>query len=214
MTNEVKVMSLAARFKTRRTELGMTQVEVANEAGVSQQSIESIESGRTRKPRSLLDLARALKCSPEWLLNGRNVMPLSEISTRHIPILSYVQAGAMTEKRDLQDIEGNLEYVLADADVPETCFALRIDGDSMEPEFRAGDIVIIDPDLCPMPGEFVVAKNNGHEATFKKFRPLGVGTEAFELMPLNPDYPVLRSADLDLQIIGVMIEHRIYRRKR
>ena len=38
-------MSLAARFKARRLELGMTQVEVANSAGVSQQSIESIESG-------------------------------------------------------------------------------------------------------------------------------------------------------------------------
>ena len=55
-------MSLAARFKARRLELGMTQVEVANSAGVSQQSIESIESGRTRKPRNLLDLAKALKC--------------------------------------------------------------------------------------------------------------------------------------------------------
>ncbi|MNP76628.1 hypothetical protein D3C76_1738990 [compost metagenome] len=65
-----------------------------------------------------------------------------------------------------------------------------------------------------MPGEFVVAKNNGHEATFKKYRPLGVGIDDFELIPLNPDYPVLRSADMQLRIIGVMIEHRIYRRKR
>ena len=64
-------MSLAARFKARRLELGMTQVEVANSAGVSQQSIESIESGRTRKPRNLLDLAKALKCSPDWLLNSQ-----------------------------------------------------------------------------------------------------------------------------------------------
>lgn len=36
-------MSLAARFKARRLELGMTQVEVANSAGVSQQSIESMK---------------------------------------------------------------------------------------------------------------------------------------------------------------------------
>ncbi|WP_445497917.1 LexA family protein [Photorhabdus sp. SF281] len=207
-------MSLACRFKSRRIALDMTQTEVAVIAGVSQQSIESIESGRTRKPRNLLDLARALKCSPDWLLNGENVMPLTEISTRRVPILSYVQAGALKEYEDFMNEAGNFEYVLADADTPERAFALRIDGDSMTPEFKAGDLVIIDPDACAAPGEFVVAKNSGHEATFKKYRPLGIGIDAFELVPLNPDYPTLRSADLDLTIVGVMIEHRIYRRKR
>lgn len=207
-------MSLATRFKARRLELGMTQVEVANSAGVSQQSIESIESGRTRKPRNLLELSKALKCNPEWLLNGENIMPLTEISSRRIPVISYVQAGSLTEARAITDLTGDFEYVLADADIPEYCFALRIDGDSMQPEFKEGDIIIIDPELLPMPGEFVVAKNGGHEATFKKYRPLGVGINEFELVPLNPDYPVLRSADMHLQIIGVMIEHRIYRRKR
>ncbi|ELM3736963.1 helix-turn-helix domain-containing protein [Edwardsiella piscicida] len=207
-------MSLAARFKARRLELGMTQVEVASSAGVSQQSIESIESGRTRKPRNLLELSKALKCNPDWLLNGENIMPLAEISSRRIPVISYVQAGCLTEARAITDLTGDLEYVLADADVPEYCFALRIDGDSMQPEFKEGDIIIVDPELLPMPGEFVVAKNGGHEATFKKYRPLGVGINEFELVPLNPDYPVLRSADMNLQIIGVMIEHRIYRRKR
>lgn len=206
-------MSLAARFKARRLELGMTQVEVANSAGVSQQSIESIESGRTRKPRNLLDLAKALKCSPDWLLNGKNIMPLAEISTRRIPILSYVQAGELTEARDITDLTGEFEYILADSDIPETCFALRIDGDSMQPEFKEGDIVIIDL-IYVLHQEFVVAKNDGHEATFKKYRPLGIGIDDFELIPLNPDYPIFRSADMNLQIIGVMIEHRIYRRKR
>lgn len=132
----------------------MTQVEVANSAGVSQQSIESIESGRTRKPRNVpFDLAKALKCSPDWLLNGKNMVPLAEISTRRIPVvLSYVQAGELTEARDVTDLTEDFEYVLADSDVPETCFALRIDGDSMQPEFKEGDIVIIDPDSCPTPG--------------------------------------------------------------
>lgn len=207
-------MSLAARFKARRMELNLTQVEVAAAAGVSQQAVESIESGRTKRPRNLLDLAKALNCSPDWLLNGKNVMPLTEISTRRIPILSYVQAGALTEASEITTIEGNYDYVLADAEITDNAFALRIEGDSMMPEFQPGDIVIIDPELTPAPGEFVVAKNNGYEATFKKYRPLSVGLCNFELVPLNPDYPVLRSADIDLQIIGVMIEHRIFRRKR
>lgn len=207
-------MGLAARFKGRRLELGLTQVEVANAAKVSQQSIESIESGRTRKPRNILDLAKALGCSPDWLLNGRNIMPLAEISTRRVPVLSYVQAGNLTEEKGITDMEGELEYVLADSTVHESCFALRIDGDSMQPEFIEGDIVIIDPELSPQPGEFIVAQNENHAATFKKYRPAGTNVSAFELVPLNPDYPIISSLNSKLRLIGVMVEHRIYRRKR
>jgi SOS-response transcriptional repressor LexA len=36
----------------------------------------------------------------------------------------------------------------------------------MEPDFKEGDI-IVDPELEPVPGEFVVAKNGDNEATFK-----------------------------------------------
>lgn len=36
----------------------------------------------------------------------------------------------------------------------------------------------------------------------------------FELVPLNSDYPTLSSENTPLMIIGTMIEHRIYRRKR
>ncbi|MFM9785689.1 LexA family protein, partial [Streptomyces scabiei] len=65
--------------------------------------------------------------------------------------------------------------------------------------------------------EFVVAKNGGAQATFKKYRPTWIdpkGCQHFELVPLNDDYPVINSDQQPLTIIGVMIEHRIYRRKR
>ena len=90
-------------------------------------------------------------------------------------------------------------------------FALDIEGMSMMPEFRPGDRVIIDPELSPNPGDFVVAKNGGNEATFKKYRPRGVdekGNEIFELVPLNEDFASMRSDTTQLQVIGVMTEHR------
>ena len=87
----------------------------------------------------------------------------------------------------------------------------------MEPDFKEGDIIIVDPELEPIPGEFVVAKNGENEATFKKYRPTFTdltGRQHYELVPLNDDYPTINSSDRPLKIIGVMIEHRIYRRKR
>ena len=99
-----------------------------------------------------------------------------------------------------------------DGPISEVAFALKIKGDSMEPEFKEGDTIIIDPMVAPHPGEFVIAKNGDHEATFKKYRLKANGS--FELVPLNPDYPTIDSDIQPVKIIGTMIEHRIHRRKR
>ncbi|HBR6619831.1 TPA: helix-turn-helix domain-containing protein [Klebsiella pneumoniae] len=209
-------MNLANRAKKRRLELQLTQTEVAERAGVAQQSIEAIENGKTRKPRNLITIAAALECDPKWLLLGGDIVPDYNYGARKIPILSYVQAGAFAALENL-DIDGDFEYVLTTVDLSERSFALRIRGDSMEPDFREGDIVIIDADVYPTPGEFVAASNGSHEATFKKYRPVGIdqqGKEDFELVPLNSDYPICRSWEKPVKIIGTMVEHRIFRRKR
>jgi len=132
-------------------------------------------------------------------------------------LISYVQAGALADKNPIEAFDGSLEYILTDLDLSEHSFALRIEGDSMEPDFKDGDVIIVDPEVEPTPGEFVVAKNGGNQATFKKYRPTYTdlnGCQHFELVPLNDDYPVINSDHQPLVIIGVMVEHRIYRRKR
>ena len=138
------------------------------------------------------------------------------IGVRHIPIISYVQAGMMTEAMDPFALGEGFELVLTDLDVSEGTFGLRIKGDSMLDEFKEGDVVIIDPAVQPLPGDFVVAKNTEEEATFKKYRPRGTsehGEMTFELVPLNDDYPTLNSERDHLRVVGVMVEHRKYRRR-
>jgi len=39
------------------------------------------------------------------------------------------------------------------------------------------------------------------------------GNDIIELVPLNQDFPSLRSDTLPITIIGTMVEHRRYRRK-
>lgn len=81
----------------------------------------------------------------------------------------------------------------------------------MEPDFKEGDIVIIDPSVKPRPGSFVVAKNGREEVTFKKYRPRSfdvLGNEIFELVPLNDDYPIMKSNEQTIEIVGTMVEHR------
>mgnify|MGYP001195784469 CR=1 FL=1 len=210
-------MNLSDRVKSRRLELGLTQAELAERAGTTQQGIVSIESGRTKRPRQLLELAKALQTDPSWLMDGGTFQTIEEVNTRKIPLISYVQAGALTNKNPIEAFDGSFEYVMTDMDWSQYTFALRIEGDSMEPDFKAGDVIVIDPEIEPAPGEFVVATNGDHEATFKKYRPTGIGlygVDSFELTPLNNDYPSVKSTEIPLKILGTMVEHRIYRRKR
>ena len=99
-------------------------------------------------------------------------------------------------------------------DVPDNAYALTIKGSSMEPVFHEGETVIVNPDLSPRPGDYVVARiDNGcmNEATMKQYAVTGFdkyGRETFELRPLNPLYPTLSSQELQLQLCGVVVECR------
>lgn len=37
----------------------------------------------------------------------------------------------------------------------------------MEPDFKEGDMLIVDASIAPKPGSYVIAQNGSHEATFK-----------------------------------------------
>nr|WP_274605082.1 S24 family peptidase [Pantoea agglomerans] len=128
-----------------------------------------------------------------------------------VPVISYVQAGVWSHECDARNLEGNIDYVFSTGNFSQGTFALKIKGKSMEPDFVEGDLILIDPELSPQPGDYVVAKNGEDEATFKKYRARGVtedGKEIFELVPLNEDFAVRSSAKEKFNIIGVLVEHR------
>ncbi|HDL5976629.1 TPA: helix-turn-helix domain-containing protein [Mannheimia haemolytica] len=218
----MNTQTLGDRIKSRRKELKLTQKDLATALkGVSHVAVSQWESSTT-KPNSenILDLSTVLQCDISWLLRGNgesNVLPASLGMTK-IPLISYIQAGQWTGIDDFRETCGDYEYILTDLEVSEDAFALEIKGDSMEPDFIEGDRVIIDPDVQPHAGEFVAAINGDYEATFKKYRPLEdldeYGRQHFELIALNPDYHKLSTLKQEIRIIGTMVEHRIYRRKR
>ncbi|MGO3890106.1 MAG: LexA family protein [Paenalcaligenes sp.] len=217
--------NLAKRLKHAREQVGLSQAALAKLIGSGQSTIGSIENGRNQGSGKLLQIARALRVRPEWLETGRggmhennnspsNVVPAS-IGERRIPLLNYIQAGIFTDAGQNFTME-DVEYLLTDLDLSERAFALQIKGDSMLPDFREGDRIIVDCEVTPRPGDFVVAKNSEQEATFKKYRLLRIdeaGKEVFELVPLNEDYPSMNSEQHHIQIIGTMIEHRKYYRR-
>ncbi len=117
-----------------------------------------------------------------------------------VPLLSDVQAGMYKEFIDnFHPGDGGAEWIPTSVPIKAHTFALRVAGDSMEPEFLAGMILIIEPELDPQPGDYVVAKNGGDETTFKQL--VKDGSDWY-LKPLNPRYPIKPLGDS--RIIGVL----------
>ena len=222
---------------TRRENLGRLIKEAGSQAALSEvigkapaqisQWLNASLNSKTGKPRVMSNaIAREIETKtnkPEgWMdqpalreelstTGGSNAEFTKLEGVRRVPVISYVQAGLWTEIVSVfQPSDAHDWLITSDKHSKET-FVLTIRGNSMEPDFKQGDAVIIDPSVKPRPGSFVAAKNGREEATFKKYRPRSIdvlGNEVFELVPLNEDYPTMRSDEQPIEIIGTMVEHR------
>lgn len=201
--------------------------QMAAEIGLTDSAISQLLSGKTKnlKASTAIKIELATGVRSSWLVTGEGPkmadghgsnVKKSSVGVTKIPLISYVQAGVWTTAHDPYSLGDADDWLLTDLNISTSSFALEIKGDSMLPEFKEGDRVIIDPHIQPNPGDFVVAKNGEEEATFKKYRPRGInehGEVLFELVPLNEDYPSMRSDTQPINIIGTMVEHRKYRKK-
>ncbi len=115
-----------------------------------------------------------------------------------VPLISWVSAGRWREP-DVT-LEPPLEWVPFVGTNPHT-FALRVQGDSMEPDYPQGHIIIVDPEIPADPMDLVVALNGDGEATFKR---LTRENGEWFLMPLNPRYQPHKLDSL-CKIIGVVV---------
>lgn len=118
-----------------------------------------------------------------------------------VPLISSVQAGHWTHAADLLQPGEAYDWIETGVTVRPHTFALRVTGDSMEPEFAHGTIVIVEPEMDAHPGDYVVAKNGDEEAVLKKL--VRDGADLY-LVPLNTRYPIkpLGAA----RIVGVVRE--------
>ncbi|HEY4133684.1 MAG TPA: S24 family peptidase [Alphaproteobacteria bacterium] len=219
--------TLGARLRARREAVGLTQEKLAKQCGVSRAAVAQWEAGVTRP--SLDNLVRAAKVLGVWLSwltagdqslpDGASPFPpAGDPARRRIPVIDYVRAGLWDAVADPYAQGGSLDEIASDLELSPRAFALVVRGESMDPEFRDGDKIIIDPEVTPQPGDFVVAKlERDDEATFKKYRPRGLdkeGAPIIELVPINPDWPTLLiNAEYPGHIVGTLIEHRRYRRR-
>ena len=197
------------RLRELRENLGKMQKVVAYELGIAPNTYSQYESGKREPDRkTLIKIADYFNTSTDYIL-GRDVStgPLDDKNGVWIPVLGQVQAGLPTTA-----VENIIDYEQISRDMSDTgeFFALRVKGDSMEPKFTEGDVVIVRKQSTASDGDIVIALVNGDDATIKKIK---IRPEGIILTPLNSQYePMFYNNDeietLPVTIIGKVVELR------
>lgn len=211
-------MTIAERVKQKRTDLRLTQAELAKRIGISQQSLQKIEDGRTQNPRKLLNLAKALHCDAEWLLLGttgeirENASSYSNGASQPLeahlrPLITTLQA-AQWPNTELD--KEKFDWLETPASTSTSAFWLNVVGDSMMSpsgiSVPEGYLILVEPSLTAKSGDLIIAKvADSKDVTFKK---LVIDTGRTYLTPLNPNYRPIEVPN-DLTIIGVVTQARI-----
>jgi SOS-response transcriptional repressor LexA len=199
-------------FREKREAAGMSLREAAKASGISHGHIDDIEAGN-KMPAfdKVMKLLRAYHADVQDFLKETgylpvNVEPASMGKLRTVPVISWVTAGRWHEVSD--PYEAGIAEDWVESDVKgSNVFALRVKGDSMEPEFVEGDIIVVNPHVSPKPGDFVIVKNEDNdEAIFKQLKKYG---DTYILHPLNPKYPDIElTARHKYRIVGKVVEKK------
>ena len=199
-------MSFSQRLKVARKNKGYTQEALSRLVNVERSSIGKYESTNIMPSPAVINrLAEVLEVSTDYLL-GR--APIRPKKNTWIPVYGNVAAGIPIEEiEDIVDMEEIPEEWLKDGS---TYMALRIHGESMMPNFREGDHVLVRRQPDVENGEIAIVRVNGNSATCKKIKKTADG---IYLLSLNPAFePIYYSREeiesLPVQILGKVVELR------
>lgn len=212
--------SLGDRVNQRRSELDLSQEELAKKAGVTRVAISKAELGLTKNFNgdTLFNVARALKCDPEWLQTGKGSFKGSSVSTtsespaehsppqylpNRLPVLNWQLVLEQMEKNNL-NVDEWLDTTL---DVSKNAFWLKVETDAMTSPvgltIPEGMMILVNPTDRLNSGDLVIFKKAGtNEILFRKYV-----EEAGDryLRPLNQNYKMIR-IDEQYTPVGVVAE--------
>lgn len=209
------------RIRLARKKSGLSQYELADKSGIQRSRINNWENGiRLPGPQEMLLMAKHLDVSPSWLYcltDTVGQLPIAKGSLQLIPVFSYkdISKGYKEPLKAFQNLDQhhfNVSKLIAlspatKGNYGKSSFAVVIEDDSMQPELAIGDIMIINPELPPTPGKYVLAKlSPKNEVLIRKFRSPKAGT--IELVSCNNDWPNHQDTNDNstIEIIGTVVQ--------
>ncbi len=202
-------ISARSLFSLARENKKMSVKDLAQATGYGVGYIQALEGGARLSEKFARVVAPVLGVEAEDLMAGSdhppitgetagavgakpNVNVIGDISVRYVPLISWSQAGMLTDFTDeVYDYEGHLAVDIKDP----KAIAVRIRGDSMEPRFHEGDVAILSPSTIAQTGDLVIARIRDQGVVFKRFQRAG---RALQFISLNPRYPMIEAQEEEI----------------
>lgn len=149
--------------------------------------------GRPRWPstESLAKIIEATGASLDEfmaLLNGRAEADALPVQRPTVPLVGFAQAGAGGFFDDAGFPAGHgWDLIELPAQSTANSYALKVQGDSMLPLYRDGDVLIVQPGATVRKGDRVVVKTHSGEVMAKVLE--RQTTQSVSLVSLNPEHP-------------------------
>lgn len=214
----------AIRFHRRRHNFSLAKL--AGRLGVTAQAVSNWENGANLPGLDhLARLGELFVGDPgylfavAWTLGERR---LDEPYRARIPVVSALAAARWLEMHAAQSLQYDdlisiTHPSLSVYDAPIPVFAMTVRGEAMAPVFTDGDVILVNPNIDPIPRDCVVARVAGErEAILRAYKPVGRtpegGPRPFHLIAENDYWPPIEVDDAaGGAVIGVVIEHRRFR---
>lgn len=183
-------MDIGEKMKNRRIELGLSLEAVGDIVGVGKSTVRKWENGfiKNMGRDKIVLVAKALRVTPGYLMGwedapavpGLDTMPYTPPRAM-VPIIGSVRCGSGGLA-----LEEPLGFEGADVANAEDYFWLRATGDSMEPDVREGDLVLVHKQPQVESGELAVVVVDGEEGMLKR---VILKPGAVILQSANPAHP-------------------------
>jgi phage repressor protein C with HTH and peptisase S24 domain len=224
-------MALGKNVKIRREFLGMTQKQLADSIGVSQEAIANLEKRDSQSSRRMVALSSALRINPEDLENGITLESLRETAseeqgqyavsildkqnTDNVSIPIYGQGFGIGEDNLNTNPDGQIiqfgttkkwiEQNLKPASSISNIFITTGRGSSMAPTILDGSAIFIDIGATSFSGDHIyLLKTNDNDPLIKRVVKLSTGN--FMLISDNDHFPNEECTEIKIigRVIGAM----------
>ncbi|MDW4033596.1 XRE family transcriptional regulator [Staphylococcus saprophyticus] len=189
----------------------------SEEVGLAYTTVRSIlERGvLNAKVENVIKICKGLNIKPEDIMVDKDEEEKTEstnvetLPVKQIPVVSQISAGL-----PIYSEENLIDYTYIatkNLSADKELFGLKVSGDSMDKEFKDGDVVVVEKDSFVENGQIGVVQINGYNATVKRVR---YKDDQLILLPEsnnNEHLPQVYNSSDDVKIIGrVVASQKIY----
>ena len=195
-------------------ELGITQTQLAKLTKASKGAVSQwVNADVVPSSEYLTALAKALRVSANWILHGGTVeeAPAGYVVSK-LPLIAWAPAGGWGEPADPYSPGAAEEWISCPFEFGDGSFFIKVVGDSMNPEYQDGEMILVDPTVEARHNDDVVVRSPANSYTFKR---LQITPEGIYLLALNPDHPGRKMVfPQDGHVCGVVTGSIINRKRR